>query len=420
MNILLLGSGGREHAMAWKISQSPMCDALFIAPGNPGTAQCGKNIEIAPTDFASLLAFCNSNAIDMVVVGPEDPLVLGVSDYFAAHSNIPVIGPNAKAAQLEGSKAFAKQFLLAHHIPTAAYRQFTADNLQEGLQYLQQHAMPVVLKADGLAAGKGVVICNTIAEAQQEFQQMLSGKFGNAGSRVVVEEFLTGIELTVIILTDGKHYWILPPSKDYKRIGEGDTGLNTGGMGAVSPPPFADDRFMQNVEQQIIKPTIAGLQQDNIPYNGFLYFGLIKVGDQPFVIEYNCRMGDPETQVIMPRIQSDIVALFNAVATENVKSVSLETDSRVCATVILASHGYPGVFEKGKEITGLENIEDCMVFQAGTRMDAGQVLLSNGGRVMAVSAYGQDHQDALQKCYANAGRIYFESRYFRRDIGFDL
>ncbi|MFN3939638.1 MAG: phosphoribosylamine--glycine ligase [Chitinophagales bacterium] len=420
MRILLLGSGGREHAMAWKIAQSPLCEKLWIAPGNPGTALCGENVSLSPTDFKALIAFCDKQKIDMVVVGPEDPLVNGVVDFFAEHSEIPVIGPKALGAQLEGSKAFAKQFLMRHAIPTAAYKEFSSDKLEAGLQYLEKHSLPVVLKADGLAAGKGVVICASVSDAQKELKLMLGGKFGKAGSKVVIEEFLSGIELTVIILTDGSSYVILPPSKDYKRIGEGDTGLNTGGMGAVSPPPFADAMFMQKIKSRIIEPTLQGLKNDAIPYKGFLYFGLINVQGNPFVIEYNCRMGDPETQVIMPRIQSDIVEVFQAVANTNLHKVDFKTDERVCTTVILASHGYPGEFEKGKVITGLENIEDCLVFHAGTQLNAQGALVTSGGRVMAVSAYGSDHYSALQKCYANAGRIYFASRYFRRDIGFDL
>lgn len=420
MNILLLGGGGREHAIAWKIAQSTYCEKLWIAPGNPGTATCGENVSLSLSDFNGLLTFCNQQKVEMVVVGPEEPLVNGVVDYFAQHSEIPVIGPLAAGAQLEGSKAFAKQFLIRHAIPTAAYKEFSVNGLQEGLAYLGQHTLPVVLKADGLAAGKGVVICTTHNEAKEELKLMLDGKFGSAGNKVVVEEFLTGIELTVIILTDGKSYVVLPPSKDYKRVGEGDTGLNTGGMGAVSPPGFADEMFMQKVKKQIIEPTLHGLKKDDIPYKGFLYFGLINVQGNPFVIEFNCRMGDPETQVIMPRIQSDIVEVFNAVASGNLETIDFKTDERVCATVILASYGYPGAFEKGKVITGLENTENCMVFHAGTQMNETGELVSNGGRVLAISAYGNDHYSALQNCYANAGRIYFESRYFRRDIGFDL
>ncbi|MBK8486703.1 MAG: phosphoribosylamine--glycine ligase [Bacteroidetes bacterium] len=420
MKVLLLGNGGREHAMAWKIAQSELCEQLFIAPGNPGTALCGTNVAISVNDFEGLLSFCNSNAVDMIVVGPEDPLVNGIVDFFKTHSSIPVIGPDKMAAQLEGSKAFAKQFLIKHAIPTASYKEITLQNIQDGLTYLDSHTMPVVLKADGLAAGKGVVICNSIEEAKQELQSMLSGKFGEAGNKVVIEDFLNGIELTVIILTDGKNYKILPASKDYKKIGEGDSGLNTGGMGAVSPPPFATKEFIEKVEKKIIQPTINGLQQDNIQYKGFLYFGLINVNGSPYVIEYNCRLGDPETQVIMPRIKSDVLKLFIAVANNTLGDETMEVDEKVCATVILASHGYPGIFEKGYVIQGLENTENCMVFQAGTILNTSGELVSNGGRVMAVTAYGKNHQEALQLCYVNAGRIYFESRYFRRDIGFDL
>ncbi|MBK6732449.1 MAG: phosphoribosylamine--glycine ligase [Bacteroidetes bacterium] len=420
MKVLLLGNGGREHAMAWKIAQSELCEQLFIAPGNPGTALCGTNVAISVNDFECLLSFCNSNAVDMIVVGPEDPLVNGIVDFFKTHSSIPVIGPDKMAAQLEGSKAFAKQFLIKHAIPTASYKEITLQNIQDGLTYLDSHTMPVVLKADGLAAGKGVVICNSIEEAKQELQSMLSGKFGEAGNKVVIEDFLDGIELTVIILTDGKNYKILPASKDYKKIGEGDTGLNTGGMGAVSPPPFATKEFIEKVEKEIIQPTINGLQQDNIQYKGFLYFGLINVNGSPYVIEYNCRLGDPETQVIMPRIKSDVLKLFIAVAKNTLGDETMEVDEKVCATVILASYGYPGIFEKGYVIQGLENTENCMVFQAGTILNTSGELVSNGGRVMAVTAYGKNHQDALQLCYVNVGRIYFDSRYFRRDIGFDL
>lgn len=420
MKVLLLGNGGREHAMAWKIAQSELCEQLFIAPGNPGTALCGTNVAISVNDFEGLLSFCNSNAVDMIVVGPEDPLVNGIVDFFKTHSSIPVIGPDKMAAQLEGSKAFAKQFLIKHAIPTASYKEITLQNIQDGLTYLDSHTMPVVLKADGLAAGKGVVICNSIEEAKQELQSMLSGKFGEAGNKVVIEDFLNGIELTVIILTDGKNYKILPASKDYKKIGEGDSGLNTGGMGAVSPPPFATKEFIEKVEKEIIQPTINGLQQDNIQYKGFLYFGLINVNGSPYVIEYNCRLGDPETQVIIPRIKSDVLKLFIAVANNTLGDETMEVDEKVCATVILASHGYPGIFEKGYVIQGLENTENCMVFQAGTILNTSGELVSNGGRVMAVTAYGKNHQEALQLCYVNAGRIYFESRYFRRDIGFDL
>lgn len=423
MNVLLLGSGGREHALAWKISRSPQCDRLFIAPGNPGTATCGTNVAIKATDFPALTDFCLQQQINMVVVGPEDPLVAGVVDHFKADpavAHIPVIGPNKQAAQLEGSKAFAKAFMLRNHVQTPAYATFTAADKVAAHAYLQQHTLPVVLKADGLAAGKGVVICETTAAAISEFDQMVSGKFGNAGNTVVVEQFLTGIELTVIVLTDGNTYCILPPSKDYKRVGDGDTGLNTGGMGAVSPPPFATDAFMEKVRTKIIDPTMKGLKNEGIHYTGFLYFGLFNSNGDPYVIEYNCRMGDPETQVIMPRIASDIITLFTAVANGDLADHPLETDPRACSTVILASHGYPGVFEKGYVITGIENTEDCMVFQAGTATNENGELITAGGRVMAVSAYGEDIAAALRKSYVNAGRIYYDSRYFRRDIGWDM
>ena len=423
MNILLLGSGGREHALAWKIAQSPDCSQLYIAPGNPGTAELGTNVPIKPTDFEALKSFCLSNQIQMVVVGPEDPLVHGVVDFFeqdAAVKHIPVIGPNKIAAQMEGSKTFAKAFMLRNNVQTPAYREFNQSNTDEAINYVKQHSMPVVLKADGLAAGKGVVISNTPEEAAHELQLMLSGKFGDAGNKVVIEQFLHGIELTVIVLTDGNSYIILPPSKDYKRIGDGDTGLNTGGMGAVSPPPFATDDFMQKVKSKIIEPTLDGLKKENIHYKGFLYFGLFNCNNEPYVIEYNARMGDPETQVIMPRIKNNIVELFTAVATGTLNTKTLITDERVCTTVILASHGYPETFEKGFPITGLENTENCMVFQAGTGYGNNGELVTSGGRVMAVSAYGNDLAEALRNCYINAGRIYYDSRYFRRDIGFDV
>lgn len=406
--------------MALKIAQSPECEALYIAPGNPGTAQCGTNVPLQVTDSEGLLAFCTSHAIDMVIVGPEVPLVGGIADFFNAHSDIRVIGPGAQAARLEGSKAFAKHFMYKHGIPTAAYREFTRQQLESGLDYLDTHAMPVVLKADGLAAGKGVVICHTAEAAKSELRQMLGGKFGDAGNKVVIEEFLAGTELTLIVLTDGTDYKILPPSKDYKKIGDGDTGPNTGGMGAVSPPPFATASLLQKIETTIVQPTLQGLRDEGIAYRGFLYFGLIEVNGSPYVIEYNCRMGDPETQVIFPRILSDLVPLFTAVAEGSLGKMSLETDERTCATVILASNGYPGEFDKGFVIQGLENTEDCLVFHAGTALNAAGETITSGGRVLAVTAYGANHREALQLCYVNAGRIYFESRYFRRDIGFDL
>lgn len=423
MNILLLGSGGREHAMAWKIAQSPLCDKLYIAPGNPGTAQHGENIQIKATDLTALGEFCINAAIDMVVSGPEDPLVKGLADHFAADQklkHIPVIGPDKKAAQLEGSKAFAKAFMLRNNVQTPAYRQFNDASVQDGIAYLQQHTLPVVLKADGLAAGKGVVICNSAEEAVAEFRSMLSGKFGEAGNTVVAEQFLQGTELTIIILTDGENYLMLPPSKDYKKIGDGDKGLNTGGMGAVSPPPFADETFINKVKEKIIVPTLQGLKKEGIRYKGFLYFGLFKCADEPFVIEYNARLGDPETQVILPRIQNDIVDLFIAVANGKLSEKKLLTDERACATVVLASDGYPEKYETGYSITGMENTEDCMLFHAGTTVDENNNLLTSGGRVMAVSAYGKDIYEALRTCYVNTGRIYFDTRYFRRDIGWDV
>lgn len=423
MKILLLGSGGREHAQAWMISRSPQCEKLYIAPGNPGTLQYGENVAIATTDFESLASFCSDKKIDMVVVGPEDPLVKGVVDFFENDErvkHIPVIGPNKEAAQLEGSKAFAKAFMLRNGVASPGYKEFSSAEINEAIEYLQTHALPVVLKADGLAAGKGVVICATHDDAINEMQLMLNGKFGEAGNKIVVEDFLTGIELTVIILSDSENYLILPPSKDYKKVGDGDTGLNTGGMGAISPPPFATKEFMDKVEEKIIRPTMAGLKKEGILYKGFLYFGLFKCGDEPFLIEYNARMGDPETQVILPRVQNDILDLFQSVAQGNISEKHLVIDPQTCATVILASHGYPGEFEKGKPITGIENCENALIFHAGTRLDENNTLITSGGRVLAVTSYGNTLDEALTNCYINAGRIYFESRYFRRDIGFDI
>jgi len=423
MKILLLGSGGREHALAWKIIQSPQCEKLFIAPGNPGTALCGKNVDIKPSDFPMLATFCLQQYIDMIVVGPEDPLVLGVVDFFSSCpglENLPVIGPTKIAAQMEGSKVFAKAFMLRNQVQTPVYKEFSNETIPEALNYISEQPLPIVLKADGLAAGKGVIICNDHTEAKNELQLMLSGKFGSAGNKVVVEQFLYGIELTVIVLTDGDHYLILPPSKDYKKAGDGDTGLNTGGMGAVSPPPFVTESFMQKVQEKIIQPTISGLKKEGIIYKGFLYFGLFNCNDEPYLIEYNARLGDPETQVILPRVKNDILELFLAVHNENIKDQHLVVDERACATVILASDGYPVQFEKGKQISGLENTENCMVFHAGTTLDTNGNLITSGGRVLAVSAYGSDLFEALRSCYINAGRIYYDTRYFRRDIGWDL
>ena len=423
MNILLLGSGGREHAFAWKITQSTLCSKLFVAPGNAGIGQIATNVAVNPTDFNAVKQFVLDNKVEMVIVGPEDPLVKGIYDFFkndATLNTIPVIGPSQHGAQLEGSKEFAKQFLVKNNIPTARYEAFTKDTVEKGCEFLTTLNAPYVLKADGLAAGKGVLILNDLAEAQQELRNMLvDAKFGDASSKVVIEEFLDGIELSCFVLTDGKSYKTLPTAKDYKRIGEGDTGLNTGGMGAVSPVPFADDEFMKKVEDRIVIPTITGLKNDNIEYKGFVFIGLIKVGNDPFVIEYNVRMGDPETEVVMPRLKSDLVALFQAVANQTLANESFEIDQRAATTVMMVSGGYPEDYEKGKVITGLDQVENSIVFHAGTTEKDGHVV-TNGGRVLAVTSYGENFKDALKQSYQNVEKIKFDKSYYRTDLGFDL
>ncbi len=423
MRVLILGSGGREHAFAWKIAQSSHLEELYIAPGNAGTRNHGTNVNLSVTDFESIKTFVLENTINMVVVGPEDPLVQGIADFFLADEQLKgiyVIGPNKAAAQLEGSKDFAKAFMMRHNIPTAKYKTFTKDTLQEGYTFLETLKAPYVLKADGLAAGKGVLILPTLEEAKVELKNMLSdAKFGDASSRVVIEEFLKGIEMSTFVLTDGDGYKVLPEAKDYKRIGEGDTGLNTGGMGAVSPVPFAASGFSDKVLNQIIIPTIKGLKADNIEYKGFIFIGIINVKGEPFVIEYNCRMGDPETEVVLPRLKSDLLDLFEGIGTGTLSERDVEIDPRSATTVMMVSGGYPESYEKGKAIYGLNGINDSLIFHAGTKAD-GPAIITAGGRVLAVTSYGKDLESALQKSYANIEKIEFDKAFYRKDIGFDL
>lgn len=423
MNILLLGSGGREHAFAYLLSRSPRCKQLYIAPGNAGTALEGENVAMDATDFPRIKEFCLSKQISLVVVGPEEPLVKGIVDFFAqdtALSQIPIVGPSQKGATLEGSKEFAKEFMQRHDIPTARYASFTKDTIEEGLHFLESMKAPYVLKADGLAAGKGVVILENLQEAQAELKRMLlEEKFGTASQKVVIEEFLKGIELSCFVLTDGENYKVLPTAKDYKRIGEGDTGLNTGGMGAVSPVPFANEAFMQKIEERIIKPTIEGLKKEQITYRGFVFIGLIKVGDDPYVIEYNVRMGDPETEVVLPRLQTDLVSLLEATAKGKLKDCSLSIDPRSATTVMIVSGGYPEEYEKGKVISGLQQEGESIIFHAGTREKDGEVLTA-GGRVLAITSLANNFKEALKKSYRRIEKISFENMYYRKDIGMDL
>ncbi|MBT8260352.1 MAG: phosphoribosylamine--glycine ligase [Bacteroidia bacterium] len=423
MNILILGSGGREHTFAWKIAQSKHCDKLFVAPGNAGTQSIATNFNIGVNDFEAIKELVLAEDIKMVVVGPEDPLVNGIHDFFLKDEDLKdiiVVGPQKEAALLEGSKEFAKEFMSRHNIPTAAYKSFTKETVLEGHKFLQTLNPPYVLKADGLAAGKGVLIISDLEEAREELSNMLvDAKFGEASSKVVIEEFLDGIELSCFVLTDGKNYKILPTAKDYKRIGEGDTGLNTGGMGAISPVPFADEVLMKKIENKIVKPTIDGFQKDNLPYKGFVFIGLIKVGDEPKVIEYNVRMGDPETEAVLPRLKTDLVELFAAFKDQTLNQKTIEIEEQAAVTVVLVSGGYPEAYQKGKEIFGIETVEDSIVFHAGTTTYNGKTVTS-GGRVLAITSYGEDYKKALKKSYQNIDKLYFDKMYYRKDLGFDL
>lgn len=422
MNIILIGSGAREHALAKKIKESKHCEKLFIMPGNAGTQNEGENVNISPDDFQAIADFALKENVQMIVVGPEDPLANGIADFFENDqklNKIKIMGPNKKAAMLEASKAFAKEFMKKYNIPTASYINVNKDNFGEGIKFLEKLKPPYVLKATGLAAGKGVLIIDDLNEAKASLKEMLDGKFGDAGTTVVIEEFLSGIELSVFVLTDGKSYILLPEAKDYKRIGEGDTGLNTGGMGAVSPVPFADKKFIDKIENKIIKPTIEGIKNENINYKGFIFFGLIKVGEEPYVIEYNVRAGDPETEVFIPRIESDIVELFLAVVNEDIYSKEVQISANAAATVILASGGYPESYKKGMRINDIENIDESIVYHAGTKSENGE-LITNGGRVIAITSIAENIDEALKKSYRSAEKITFEGKYFRKDIGFDL
>ncbi len=425
MHILLLGSGGREHALAWKIAQSPLCDSLFIAPGNAGTSHYGTNLDVGVTDFEAIAKYCVDEKIDLVIVGPEEPLIKGITDFLISNpslKNIDVIGPGKNGAQLEGSKAFAKAFMMRHDIPTAAYKEFTLENYKEGVKYLQQHELPIVMKADGLAAGKGVVICENHLEAIAEFELMIQrAKFGDAGKRVVVEQFLKGIEISVFVLMDGKNYVILPEAKDYKRIGEGDKGPNTGGMGAISPVPFVNEVLMKKIEEKVINPTVKGLINEGLEYRGFIFFGLMIVEDEPYMIEYNCRMGDPETEVVIPRLKNDLVELLMAAANQQLDKIKIETDLRTACTVVAVSSGYPGEYQKGNEISGFEDINpnDSILFHMGTTIDEGKVV-SNGGRVFCITSYGRSVFDAVEISKEEMQKVSFTGMEYRNDIGYEF